>query len=891
MSKKITPTQAIKAFLTEYTRSDLASLYSYGMECQVNVSQDEGDRVQKVVNGKTYYEFTDGVQTWKPIRIPRNAATKPEYSEENREMQFDLLEHAEAIGMTGWDWQELRSKWVVFDFDGLVGHADSHSAKITPEELEQVKEAACSLSYITVRKSTSGTGLHLYVFLDVSIATHTEHAALARAVLSMMSADAGYDFAAKADVCGGNFWIWHSKMAKDGYELIKKGIPLTDIPPNWKDHVPVIKGAQKKTLPQFDSEHSQNLFEQITEQRTKVKFDKEHKKLLEYLKKGLMGFWYESDKNMIVAHTSALKKAHKDLGLRGVFDTVSKGKDQGDWNCFAFPLATPPGAWVVRRYSLGVQEKSNWKQDPNGYTISYFNCDPSTQIAARTTGGVENEKGEFHFTTVKDAKKAAKQLGIDLDLPPQIPDRKAKIKEHKDGRLVVSIKSEDGDNLDGWLETRGWWQRIFESKSTQVNDSEPTNFDKVIRHLIDTEGNDRGWVLKSPISWNNEPLTHIKVALKTLGISAKEIDLALGQSVIEGWRLINIPFGPEYPGNREWNRSAVQFTYNLKKELPFNCPTWDKIFDHVGAGLNEAVNDHEWCKVNEIITGSDYLKLWVASLFQEPRQHLPYLFLYSKEQQTGKSTLHEALSLLITRNGYARADTALISQSAFNAELEYAVLCVIQETDLRKGIQARNRIKDWVNSPLIPIHRKGQTPYLAENTTHFVHTANDPAECPIFPGDDRITVGYVGPIDPEKLIPKKELFLKLKREAPAFMAIIMGLKIPPCKDRLNIPVITSQEKIQSAQANRNPLEIFLDEMVFYVPGKIIKFSEFCDRFFTWIDSQDSMDWSKIRIGKSLPRQYPKGRCLSKQGQFYIGNVSWERGVGGKILVLKNGELI
>ena len=56
-----------------------------------------------------------------------------------------------------------------------------------------------------------------------------------------------------------------------------------------------------------------------------------------------------------------------------------------------------------------------------------------------------------------------------------------------------------------------------------------------------------------------------------------------------------------------------------------------------------------------VLTGADYLKCWIAALFQEPMEPLPYLFLYSQEQNTGKSILHEALSLLLTR-GVVRAE-------------------------------------------------------------------------------------------------------------------------------------------------------------------------------------------------------------------------------------------
>ena len=45
--------------------------------------------------------------------------------------------------------------------------------------------------------------------------------------------------------------------------------------------------------------------------------------------------------------------------------------------------------------------------------------------------------------------------------------------------------------------------------------------------------------------------------------------------------------------------------------------------------------------------------------------------------------------------GYKRADVALQSSSAFNGELEGAILCVIEEIDMGRDQQAYNRMKDW----------------------------------------------------------------------------------------------------------------------------------------------------------------------------------------------------
>ena len=83
-------TQAIKAFLSAKTWPDLASMYSYDMEVQVNVAQGRGERTEGEYRGKQWLAWTDGLTTWKSFRIPYKANTEPEY--EDRSMSFDLGE-------------------------------------------------------------------------------------------------------------------------------------------------------------------------------------------------------------------------------------------------------------------------------------------------------------------------------------------------------------------------------------------------------------------------------------------------------------------------------------------------------------------------------------------------------------------------------------------------------------------------------------------------------------------------------------------------------------------------------------------------------------------------------------------------------------------------------
>lgn len=879
-------TEAIKAFLVAKTHPDLAEMYNANMECQVNVAQDGGARIGGEFHGRTWVGWTDGIQKWKSFRIPRNANSNPEY--DDPKMTFDLEAHAEGIGMTGWDWRNRFSRWVAFDFDAITGHAERHRIKSPESDLATVVDSASKLDWITVRKSTSGSGIHLYVHLEpVSTQNHNEHAALGRAILGKMSAEIGFDFNSKVDICAQNMWVWHRKMkGTDGLTVIKQGgiLAASAIPPNWQEHIKVVTGHRRKTLPKHltltddttsDAERS---FNEISGQASRIPLDEDHKQLIRYLEEHKTLSWWDPDHHMLVAHTFDLKEAHRALALRGVFDTLSKDSEGGnDKNCFLCPLRR--GGWVVRRYSMGVQEHRSWFQDGQGWTKCYFNVDPDLRTVAKAANGQEDTDGSYVFNETEMAIDAAKLLGANIpEIPNSLRTQKSRLKPHKDGRLILEIEGDaegvNKNDMGGWLHKKGKWTRIFNIQpGTQIENELPT-YDDTVRHLVSDDGKDYGWVIRGEEEgeWHDEPLMHAKAMLEAMNFTPKELKVIIGSGVMKAWRIVNRPFQPEYPGNRIWNRGAAQFRYvpNPEPEKLY-YPHWTSILRHVGKNLDQALTDNPWAQTNGVATGEDYLKLWIASLFKFPLQPLPYLFLYG-EQNTGKSILHEALSLLVT-SGYQRADTALINQSAFNEELRNAILCVVEEINLRVQKTAANRIKDWVTARQMPIHPKGRTPYDIPNSTHWIQVANDPAYCPVFPGDSRITMVRVDAMAPEDKIPKKDLIPFLEKEAADFLAEILRIEIPPSNDRLHVPVIETAEKAESARSNKTPLQEFLDTQCFEVTGKWIKMSELYEAFAQTLDPEEVANWSKIRFGRELPPHFPKGRSRH-DGQRYVGNISF-----------------
>ena len=487
-------------------------------------------------------------------------------------------------------------------------------------------------------------------------------------------------------------------------------------------------------------------------------------------------------------------------------------------------------------------------------------------------------------------------LGVNLNIPEWANKKKTKLKESsKDKRIIAEMDFDSNEDITkggikGFLQEGKFWKKIFDTPSSETNEIDASNFDDIVRHSISLINKDIGWSVKTRNGWQDEPLTHIKAVLKNMGYS-KEIEQIVGNCVMQAWKIVTIPFKDEYPGNRQWNRHSAQLKYIPSQNKDnLNYETWDKLFNHLGKGLNDALLNNHWAKDNGITKGAEYLKLWVASLLQKPEKKLPYLFFYGDEN-TGKSTFQEALSLLII-NGVQKADRALTSQGSFNGELESSILGIIEDTDLRKNKNAINLIKDWLTSSKITIHFKNLTPYDSPNYLHLVQTANDPLFCPVLAGDSRITMIYVNEL--KDRIPTEEFFNLLDKEAPDFICEMLNMEIPFSNDRTAIPIIITDEKIQAQSSNKNELELFIEECCFEIDGHMIKFSDFYAKFIDWLPPEESHNWSKIKTGRAIPHRFPYARNIQDGNNFYIGNISFtkpENGYRKPKIVKKDGKLI
>jgi hypothetical protein len=345
----------------------------------------------------------------------------------------------------------------------------------------------------------------------------------------------------------------------------------------------------------------------------------------------------------------------------------------------------------------------------------------------------------------------------------------------------------------------------------------------------------------------------------------------MGSSVQKPWVIVSRPFEDEYPGDRTWNRSKVRLRYPKTEEVG-EFPTWRRVLSHIFRELDGALTTNGWAQANDVKTGGEWATLWIASMIQNPYAPLPYIFAWSDEQDTGKSTFHEMMPLLMTEDGIVEANKVVEGKDTFNGQMEGAVLCYLEELDLQKNKGAYERIKNWVTSPRISIRKLYVDAYQMPNTTHWYHSANPRSACPIFHGDTRIVMVNVPVIPIKDMVPKPDLMGMLQREAPHFLNHVLQLEIPPSGSRLAVPVINTIQKLSIASASMTALERFLDEHVHHVPGSMIRLSELFDKFRETLEPSEAQEWKTSRkVSEMLPLRHPVGK---RGPDSYVGNISW-----------------
>jgi hypothetical protein len=725
-------------------------LEAWPAEWQANARTDIGNPIDR-----PDVREQDGIRFY-PIRYPQHAGTEPDWTE--RTLTYPL-EFCADIGATGFT--QIGSLWVAAELDAIDGHAAG--VGIDDSQIAYVDQILAAIEYVELRRSTRGSGRHIYAHLKgFDTRNHSEHAAIGRSFVAKLANDLRIDLSSMVDAVGGNFWFHSTRATKEnrGFELLKPAtrVLTPDDLPDWRSYLQTCKQVRVAA----DTDRA---------------LDDEHQRILNEYRK--TGFVLIDNSDSYHAHTAAFTK----IATPHFYATLSEGTDPGKPNCVISPRRN--GAFLVTRFGT-PKEHALWDKTVNGYSCFLFNAPLSPKTVCRAADGVWTGSG-FTCATLAQAKQAAEWLGFQL---PHIDERTVNF-TLKHGGVIAECERSGKESPRGWGVVGRKLKRHFD---LTIDDDAP---DDLVRHLVTNNDEDAGFILRRDDgSWGRENKSGCADVLHSRG--EDDPPKVIGRAIRSPWTLVNEPFQPRYLPGRKINLYGAQLIPKGDASKP--TPHFDSIRDHCGDSLTPYLADDEWCKQHNIRTGGDYLRLWDAKLVQDPRHPLPFIFLWSDEQDTGKSAWPRSLSLLFDR-GAVDAHSAL--EERFNGQLAGAVLGYIEEKSINHS--GYLKLKSWIDAPQISIREMRCNAYQLDNYCHFCQTANQLNACKLEPRDKRVVVIRVAPL--KQIIPWRETLLPaLQAEAPDYLSKLLAMQLPPAAGRLFLPIADSDDKRKlmddSPQADR-----------------------------------------------------------------------------------------
>ncbi len=665
------------------------------------------------------------------------------------------------LGTSFWNWKDRTQAIVGIDVD-----TGNHG--LSEDRFNIVLEALRQVPWLELRYSKGGKGIHAFAAFSeqVSIVSRSEQAALGNAVCVAASRVCGVDIKDAKCCAGGNMWVYAKDRADNAFEIIKPATSTlnpSDLPPGWRHAVEAGKGKIDFAPPEvgLTGEHLA-IEKQIADTGYSITWVDAHK------------CWH--------IHTRALQLAHNKHGYKGIFITNSPGDDKAKPNGYMFPL--PDGGFLVQRFGKATEHES-WIDG----TYAYLNVVAPLTIALDHFSDAKIKR-QFVFSSSRLTLCLA-AAGVALDIPELFKDRTIYVEPLKDDILLTVVKYDADGQLEGWGSVKNNWQRsLTKPQPSRAEIEASTLRASAFVRAVGSEAESSKWVHRADDgSWRRTTAGEVENILKSLYLMPAPV---MGELRRKPYTLVAEPFCSEYLPGRRWNIDSAQYACEPATE-PTDTPTWDLIWNHLGASLDDGIEHDDDCKRTGIVSGAHYLQCWVALLLRIPLQRLPYLFLFSPPQGTGKSSLGVAIMDHLIKDGVGEV-TAETFTDKFTSELEGKVLCLIEEVDLNRG-GAYERIKNLVTNPLVPIRRMRTDTYRVRNISHFIHTAQDPDFVPVEADDMRIVIGQVQPLS--EPVKAQEFHERLKAEAPSMLRKLLDMDLPePSDRRLWLPVVQTAVKEQ-----------------------------------------------------------------------------------------------
>ena len=603
-------------------------------------------------------------------RLPDGGKTYPVDNDRPMDYAGELVD---IWGTSWWDYKRALTIGCMWDID--LGHGPRGK---TAEEIADWDRRAATIPYLMNSTSKGGGGRHGNAFLDnpLPAATRAEHKRNCRAITACVSAALGLDLFTWACCWGGIQYIYARSRAENGLTVVTPATEKLVLPDHWLEIVTPWERATEAQSELLTSEAISH----------RVEMDAIHCSIGDTFRRHGYAWSEEEHKGRIIIslHLGGLKVDHKENKRPGVYDTNSPCTEKSKPNGFGF--LKPNGGLALRRFG-DAADVSPWYQGPSGIWCCDYNLAVTFKAACDAAGGVKGKKGIITFYD-GDAIKALTMLGIDAQIPEKLRYSRIDLLQTP-GKIKIAIHSSFFKNFDGW--TYDYTKYVKSVEYTPPVSELPT-FDERLRYTTERAKGEDWMLLDDRGHWNASTYSLVKDWIKGNDISDDLVPVVLKHHSDKNWLLQRIPFAAQYPGCRIWNRDGARFSVTPR---PGDFKFTKMVIDHVGDGLTPYLD--EWCEIQGIKTGGEYLMWWAARLFQNPKGRLPFLFFFSPEQNSGKSSFHRTLlRLFANTNGWCELRKELLKDD-FNDLLRGCALAYLEEIDLSKSPTAYELIKNLVD--------------------------------------------------------------------------------------------------------------------------------------------------------------------------------------------------
>lgn len=705
-------------------------------------------------------------------------------------------------GTSWWDYAAGQTVALFLEFDYKHGPNGLDEAGIA-----QVDELATKHSAIMNITSRGGKGRHWVARLTTPLpaTTRKQHARNCKAARDALSKILGVDLSTLTCAAPGAIqYVWHHAPAEGGFQLLHAATGTLDVelPPPEPEPEP-----RSDDDPCWDDTHEE-IFDAMRADGWPVTFKD-----------------YDG-KPMVQLHACGLLADFKRNRRAGRYSTNSPGTHKDKPNAYGFPREN--GGIAVYRMKAEAESK-DW-HIVNGKPCIHYNVPASFDEAVKRCGKFDR-RGHGIITNFDEFTRL---LGIDLTIPRVLWGREIVVRRDNTC-LYITILGEKEDVVEGWHYSRKTWEYDLDclpDEKQSLSDRIRQTTDKYAAKAI---------VIQDGPDWVAYSLTAAKTYLQGCGLNKFEVAKTIKDSMENSYQLVQIPFGPEYPAPRVWNRFGAKYAC---EPIKGDYPRIQMILEHCGKNLTPAVLDDPWCQANKVTTGGHYLKLWAARAFRYPDKRLPMLDLFSEVQNIGKSTFGRTLARGIKgTNGWCELRKE-ITRDDFNDAMRGAVLCLLEEIDLSANPSAYQLIKNYIDNPHLKLRGMYSPSETETNYTHFIHTSNDRRFCPVYPNDTRIVVIRVDPFEGEELDWSETLRPIVDEEMPAFLYDLMDMNLPKGDGRLYLPVLVTDDKRAAMDEKRAEMQGWYSQLLADARGG-------------WIDNLTAANILQRLVEETTDKKLPK----------------------------------